>query len=380
VVLPESPLIGKTYMQMKERGTYNFKVTRWIRGGQTLRVPFADLTFEDGDILIIETTPSDLVTIRQEQGIDLRPVEEYKDHMPVQERGDDADIPEQLVQAVIAPHAEFIGQSIGEVDFREHFGVVVLGLWRQSGLIRDEIAKVKLEAGDVLVMQGHDDGIERVRAHPGFLMMVPFQGEGRSPRKALTAAAIMIGAMVLAGSGLLELDIAMLAGAAGVVLTRCITPRQAYRSIDQRIFVFIAGAIPLGLAMRTSGVSELLAGGLATIVRPWEPFWILIAIFFIVSWLTQIMSDAATVALFAPVVISLASALGLPPEPFVVTVAMAAVASFWTPIGHHGNMLIYSPGRYTFKDFILVGGVLTVIVAFIVATLTLALWGSLPPV
>jgi di/tricarboxylate transporter len=100
----------------------------------------------------------------------------------------------------------------------------------------------------------------------------------------------------------------------------------------------------------------------------------------IVSWITQLMSDAATTALFAPVVLALARALNLPPEPFVVTIAMAAVGAFWTPIGHHGNLLVYAPGRYRFKDFMLVGGLLTLIIGPIVVWVALRLWGALPPV
>jgi di/tricarboxylate transporter len=158
------------------------------------------------------------------------------------------------------------------------------------------------------------------------------------------------------------------------VLSGCITPRQAYRAIDARIYVFIAGAIPLGAAMEQSGASKLLATWLQHAVGGWNPILILLVVFAVVAIATQFMSDAATTALFAPVAIALARALGQPPEPFVVTVAMAAVAAFLTPIGHHGNLLVYGPGRYQFADFTRVGTPLTILVALVVVLVAPILW------
>jgi di/tricarboxylate transporter len=159
-----------------------------------------------------------------------------------------------------------------------------------------------------------------------------------------------------------------------MVLFGCIASRQAYRAIDARIYVFIAGAIPLGAAMQKSGMAVMMAGGLEKAVGNWPPLLVLLAIFAIVAVVTQFLSDAATTALFAPVALALAQALSRAPEPFVVTVAMAAVTSFLTPIGHHGNLLVYGPGRYRFMDFVRVGTPLTVLIAFVVTSVSLMIW------
>jgi di/tricarboxylate transporter len=184
----------------------------------------------------------------------------------------------------------------------------------------------------------------------------------------------MLATVLLAAFNILPLEIATLLGAAAVVLTRCITPRQAYRSIDVRIFVFIAGAIPLGDAMEKSGVSTLAAQWLQRAVGGWSELAILLLIFAVVSILTQFMSDSATTALFAPVALALAQALGHAPEAYVVTVAMASIAAFLTPIGHHGNLLVYGPGRYQFGDFVKVGTPLTILAAVIVCVMAMMLW------
>src|SRR5215210_8491867 len=126
--------------------------------------------------------------------------------------------------------------------------------------------------------------------------------------------------------------------------------------------------------MHKTGTSTLLAGGLQRVIGGWPETWILLVLFAVVAVLTQFMSDAATTALFAPVAVALAQALGQPPEPFVVTVAMAAVAAFLTPIGHHGNLLVYAPGGYKFADFVRVGAPLTVLVGIVVAFMAPLIW------
>jgi di/tricarboxylate transporter len=138
--------------------------------------------------------------------------------------------------------------------------------------------------------------------------------------------------------------------------------------------VFIAGAIPIGVAMQKSGVAKLLAGWLQSTMGDWNQMLIFLVVFATVAVLTQLMLDAATTALFGPVAIALAQALGRPPEPYVVTVAMAAVTAFVTPMCHHGNLLVYGPGRYQFVDFIRVGTPLTVLVAWVVVMLASMIW------
>jgi len=288
--------------------------------------------------------------------------------------GEETEVSDQLVQVVVAPRSEFIGRSLANIDFRRRFGVIVVSIWRKRGWLREELSKIRLQGGDVLVVMGSENALARVAGESGFLMMVPFQGESRRTRKALTATGIMVAAVALTAFNVITLEIASLAGAVAMVLTRCLTARQAYRAIDQRIFVFIAGAIPLGTAMKSTGTADLIARSLQGAVADWSPFMICIAIYIVVAVITQFMSDAATTAIFAPVAASLAAALGHAPEPYVVTTAMSAVTAFLTPIGHHGNLLIYGPGGYKFGDFVRVGAPLTVVVAVVIAFLAPIVW------
>jgi di/tricarboxylate transporter len=260
-----------------------------------------------------------------------------------------------LVQAVVAPQSDLMSRTIGEVDFRQRYGALVVSLWRKEGWLQQELAHTRLSAGDVPVLQGDAEALARVEGDPAFLLLVPFQGDSRQRRKASLAGGIMLASVVVAAFNLLPSEMAALAGAVAMVLSGCLSTRQAYQAIDARIYVFIAGAIPWGTAMQQSATSDLLAGWLQTALSRWSQTLILLALFAVVGVATQFMSDAATTALFAPVAVILVQALGHPPEPYVVTVAMAAVVSFLTPIGHHGNLLVYGPGGYHFTDFVRVG-------------------------
>jgi di/tricarboxylate transporter len=378
VLLPDSPLIGKTIREVEEQQPTDFKVSAWYRNDRPRNRPYGSKKTQEGDVLVVRTNPDKLATIEQERGIAIRPLEKYKETLlPSQENENTReDLSSRLVQSVVAPRSELIGRTIGRIDFIQNYGVIIVGVWRRKGWLRTELSRVKLREGDVLVMTGDPEALKRISENQSFLMLVPFRGEPKPLHKARLAATIMILSTAVAALNIIPVEIALLTGALVMILTGCISTQQAYQSIDTRIYVFIAGAIPLGLAMQETGTANLLAGWLQGLVTGWDIHWILLALFLTAGVITQIMSDAATTALFAPIAIALAQGLNLRPEPFVVTVAMAAVTSFFTPIGHHGNLLVYGPGHYQFGDFVKVGVPLTLIVAGIVAFMAPLLWAG----
>lgn len=330
VILADSPLIGKTIREVEEQQPTDFKVSAWYRNGRPRNRPFASKKTQEGDVLVIRTNPDKLATIEKEPGIGLHPLEKYKETFaPSQDNENDKeDLSSRLVQSVVAPGSELIGRTIGKIDFLENYGVIIVGIWRRKGWLRTELSRVRLREGDVLVLTGDPDSLKRLSENQSFLMLVPFRGEPKPLHKARLAGTIMILSTAVAALNIIPVEIALLTGATVMILSGCISMQQAYQSIDTRIYVFIAGAIPLGLAMQETGAANLLAGWLQGLVSGWDIHWILLALFLTAGVITQVMSDAATTALFGPIAIALAQGLNLRPEPFVVTVAMAAVTSF----------------------------------------------------
>ncbi|MGQ0760631.1 MAG: SLC13 family permease [Acidobacteriota bacterium] len=375
-ITEKSPFLKRSVEDVEEDKKYHFKVLGLIRKGRRLRAPYKQQVLIEGDVLIVRAPPDELVAIRDEPNLDLHPIKLFGHRTDPKVNGDGNgnDEEEEFVQAVVAPKSDLVGRTLKQIDFQRRYGAVVVGMWRKDGWLDQEISKVRLQANDVLVLEGDEDALARVAADPAFLMMVPFQGEAKLRGRAWVAGLIMLAAILLAAFNLMSIEMAALSGAVAVVLTRCLNLRQAYQSIDSRIFVFIAGAIPLGVAMQKTGMAGMFAGWLQHAVGGWPERVVLLVLFAVVGVITQFMSDAATTALFAPVAVALAEGLGRPPEAFVVTVAMAAVVSFLTPIGHHGNLLVYGPGRYSFGDFVKVGTPLTVVAALVVVMLAPVLW------
>ncbi|TAK38894.1 MAG: SLC13 family permease [Lysobacteraceae bacterium] len=348
-----------------------FRLRGWLRDHK----PRTDLgpgsPLLAGDILLVEAAADELLSLHDDPGVDLLAITRFGQKL---DSGGDS----QLVQAVVAPGSEFLGRSIRELDFSRQFDAVIVGLWRREGDVVGRLSDARLREGDVLVLWGKAGQFRDMAEHHGFLMLVPFAGEAKRRLRAPLALAIALAAVLAAATGWLSAPLAFLMGAVAMVATGCVDIQRAYRSIDVRIFVMIAGVIPLGIAMEQTGTADLLARGLLQVVQGWPNFAVLLVLFSAAALLTQILSDSATTVLLGPIAISLAASLGQPPTPFVVVTALGAVVAFLTPIGHHGNLLILGPGQYRFGDFLRIGLPLTAVIAVVSAWLAQWLWLSGP--
>jgi len=344
-----------------------FRLHGWLRDGVRRDDLTASSPLLAGDVLLVEAAADELLSLHDDPGLDLNAIVRFGDQL----RGDGMP---QLVQAVVAPGSEFLGRSIRGLDFARRFHVVIGGLWRREGEVEERLSDTRLREGDLLVLYGRPSRFSELAAHHGFLLLLPFAGAAKRRLRAPLALAILAATILAAATEWLSAPLAFLLGAVAMVVTRCIDISHAYRGIDVRIFVMIAGVIPLGIAMEQTGTADLLAQGLSQLVAHWPPLAMLLVMFGVAALLTQVMSDAATTALLGPVAISLAQVLDLPPTPFVVCTALGAVVAFLTPIGHHGNLLILGPGRYRFGDFLRIGLPLTLLIALVSAWMARWLW------
>lgn len=378
-VLPNSPVVGRTIEDAEHDPANPFTAVGLVRGGRRLN-GLAGQVLEQDDVLLIRTSADGLATLRQEPGWELEPVMQYGKELPETLKPDAPGVQDEeakldkVQQAILAPRSAFDGRSVGEIDFKRHYRVLVLGIWRRTRLPPQELARVRLREGDVLVLQGSSEAFARMDADHNVLLLTPFEAQVRRPRKAMLSGMVMLGTVAAATLSQVGIGLAAVSGAVLMVLTRCLTPRQAYRAIDVRMFLFVAGAIPLGLAMKNTGTAELLAGWLRAAVSGFDQRWTLLALYLVVGLIVQFMgSDSATVALFGPIAIALAATLGQAPEAFVVTVAVAAVTAVLTPMSHH-NLIIYAPGGYRFLDYTRVGAPLTLLLGVATALLAPLVW------
>lgn len=371
VIGPHSRWATRPLAELKTAMGKDFEVVGWLRD-DVLRDDLTDSSpLSRHDILIVDASPDHIASLQADKGIDLNAVARFG---LLAGSGDNEGQP-QLVQAVVAPGSEFIGKSTRELQFAQRNGVVVTGLWRRGAQLREQrYAEERLQEGDLLVLWGYSSRLAELASHQGILMLVPFAGEAKRRILSPVALAIMGATIFAAATELLDPPLAFLLGAVAMVASRCVGINEAYREIDVRIFVMIAGVIPLGIAMEDTGTAKLIADGLTHLVQGWPTLAVLMMLFLMAGLLTQILSDAATTVLLGPIALSLAVSLGLPVTPFVVVTALGAVASFLTPIGHHGNLLILRPGHYTFRDFLVIGLPLTVMIGAVASWMARWLW------
>lgn len=367
LVVKESRWNTRPLSELQKAFGNTFRLVGWLRQGELREDLSASSPLLAGDILLVEAAADDLMTLHEDPGLDLNAVAQHGETAIGEGEN-------ELVQAVVAPGSEFIGRSVRELDFSRRFHAVIAGLWRREGSMAPRLSDARLREGDLLVLWGKQARFAELAAHHGFLMLVPFAGEAQRRIRAPLALVILGATVLAAATEWLSAPLAFLLGAVTMVATRCVDIDQAYRQIDVRIFVMIAGVIPLGIAMEQTGTADLLAAGLLQVVQGWPALWVLLVMFSVAALLTQIMSDAATTVLLGPIAISLAQSLGLPPTPFVVCTALGAVVAFLTPIGHHGNLLILGPGQYRFADFLRVGLPLTALIALVSVWMARWLW------
>ncbi len=282
-----------------------------------------------------------------------------------------------LYEAVIAESSNLVGTTLGEANFREQYQGVVLGIQRQDEPVTSPVGTTELQAGDLLIVEAPDDFEERWSSgsREEFYLVAPRDGRARpggSPehddeetdRSGRAPIALgLTGAMVLAAAtGLAPIVTAAVLAALLMVGTGCIRPAEAQRALNVQVLVVIAAALGIGKAIETTGLATAAAQGVLSVAEPFGPVVVLVALYLLTNLLTEIITNNAAAVLMLPVAMAAASSLGAPPVAFGVLVAVAASASFLTPIGYQTNLMVMAPGGYRFSDYARVGWPVTLLV------------------
>ena len=366
VILPNSPLAGRSIAASGLNEELDVSVLRVRRGKTALLAPNPEMILEEGDELLVQGDREEILKAKEVKGLALKADVYLSD--PALE-GDQT----RLAEVVVLHRSPLIGRSLQDQRFRERFGLQVLALHRAGTPLRSKLSDVPLRLGDVLLVQGHRDRIKAL-AVDVTLRIVGGVGERRSRRNRAPLAILAFGAALLAGAtGLLPLSVAIIAGAFLVLLTRCLTPEEAYRDVEWRLLVVIGGMLALGAAMQQTGTAAWLAEQIVVIVGHAGPLALLAGFFLLTTALTQPMSNQAAAALVFPVALQAALRLGLDPRPFAMTVAIAASCSFMTPL-EPSCLMVLGPGRYRFRDFVVAGAPLTLMVFLITMALVPLIW------
>jgi di/tricarboxylate transporter len=368
LLIPASnALVGKRLSEVIRKAGSGLKVLRVQRGGARFMAPLPDVRIEAGDRLLVADTVNRLQEYRAVLGARLLPDEEAGPKFPPSDQ--------QLVEVAVTLASSLRGVRLGDAQLKERFDVEILALHCADGALPFEtpgIHQRKLEASDVLLVQGDSWQIARLKTTSDLLVL---DGKADLPRtrKAPLALAIMTGIVALAAFGVMPIESSALLGALLLIVTRCLTWRDATGALSAQVILIIAASLALGSALMRTGGADWLAQAFLAVTFGVPSWGILSALMLLMAVLTNIVSNNAAAVIGTPIAISIAMELGLPLEPFVLSVLFGANLSFTTPMAYKTNLLVMNAGGYRFSDFVRVGIPLTLLMwAMLSAILVLA--------
>ncbi len=368
VQLPEdSTLVGKSLAESRLGDAFGLGVMGIIRQEKTHLMPSPDERLEADDTLLVKGKREDLLTVDGLQNLRIE-----SDLPPELSELESAEV--GLVEAVLSPHTTLVGKTLRAIHFRAKYGLSVLAIWREGQAYYSNLGEMALRFGDALLLHGARERIQLLGSDQDFLVLTEDAQEAPRTNKALLAVLIMVIVLLPVIFGLVPIAIMVVVGVALMVLTGCLTMDEAYRAIEWKAVFLIAGMIPLGIAMQTTGAASFVATWMVNLLGEYGPMVVMAGLYILTSLASQVMPNAAVAVLLAPIALNTAGDLGVSPYPLAMTVAVAASAAFLSPVAHPANLLVMGPGGYRFSDYIKVGLPLTLVILFVVLIVMPIFW------
>ncbi len=327
------------------------------RGDVVLMPPFEDIALAPGDIIVVAATRGELAELLARGTHAFQPLiadEDGSESLTGSGR--------YLAETMVPPDSRLVGLRLAEAAFPLGSGVAVLGIQRRTRMNRANVPDLRVEAGDVLLVQGRRSDVRALRAHRDVVLMEWSGTELPAYDRALAALAIFIGMVALSASDVVPIEVGAIAAVILMIATGCLNLRQAALAVDRQIILIGAASLALDQALRATGGAAYIAMGFAESLTGFGDAAVLSGLFLIIAVIGNFLSNNASAVLFTPIAVGIAHHLGVDPLPFIVAVIFASSASYATPVGYVTNLLVMAPGRYTFADFLRVGFPLTILV------------------
>lgn len=381
-VARRSPLVGKGAPGGLFASLPDMTIRMVQRGEEAILPPFEGFAARPGDVLVVAATRKALTEAMARDSNLLHPDLQPNDRPAKPDNKSKArkdgnspwDATSQVVaEVMVAPASRLQGQTLRQVGFHHQTHCVVLGIQRRSRMIRARMTEIRLEAGDVLLVQGASADVNALKVNRDVILMEWSAEELPALTHARPAAVIFVLAIGLAAAGLVPLVVTTLSGAVAMVALGVLTVGQAARAVDARIVTTIGAALALGVALQETGGAQSIAQWLVDLFEGAGPAVVLSLFFLLVAGLSNIISTKTAAVLFTPIAIDIAQAMGVAPQAFAVAVVFAANCSFASPLGYQTNLLVLGPGHYRFLDFAR-AGIPLIILLWIVFTLFVPWW------
>ncbi len=372
IVDNHSQLIGRAVSDtFPRKGKLRF--IQLIRGEDFfVGVQGESVAIQAGDALILEGSPQEIADLMQKSQVSLGTVLEDAARVPMRT------LSLGMFELVVLPDSRYVGAKLRDLALHKWFGVKVLAVQRGGRHHRMDIRRMRLKAGDVLLVQGDRSGLARIKESPDLLAIEEVQREIVHKNKAPLALAVVVGVVLLTYVTAVPLVVWALAGVAVLIAGRCLNAQDAVQALDFNVLFLLIGTIPLGRAFVETKLNEDLSRLLIDVVGLNHPLMMLAALYLLTNILTSLLSNTAVAVLMTPFALGLAAQMGVEPKPLVMAVAFAASASFATPISYQTNVIVMGPAGYQFNDFVKVGVPISLLVWVVASLLIPLLWPFVP--
>jgi di/tricarboxylate transporter len=366
----ESELAGAEIARSRFGDVFDFRLLGLFRGGQLTIIPEGSESIQGGDLLLVQGGGDDLDVLRGFQELEIEHDTRTSAVAHESERLG-------MIEAIPDPRSSLVGRPIGEIGFREKYGLELAAVWRKGEALRTNLDRLVLQLGDAILLVGTRERLQLLGRDPDFVILTSGQTFVDS-RKAPVAGAIMAGVVLTVLIGWLPIHLAALMGATLMVVSGCLTMEEAHRAVDWPVIFVIAGLLPLGTALASSGAAPFLAAQLLAVLEPLGPWWVIGGLYVVTAAANLVIPAPALVVLMSPIVLSASSHLGFAPHTAMMAVAMAASASFVSPLSHSAHLMVMGPGGYRGSDYVKMGLPLALLTFGLVMALLPILWPLAP--
>lgn len=363
----DAPVIGKTIRQMERMVDNEALVIGVIRHGYRHLGRVRDMTLEEDDVVILRTESNAFHKLLEIAGLSL--LGDARVGAEVLRSDEIA-----LLEFVVMPGARLDGHSARDIRLTERYGINMLAIARHGQRMDQRLGHIRFQAGDVLLIQGEKDTLQETMQTLGCMALAERGLRPIRKRKRFLPLAIFIVAISITSTGLIPVQISFSAAILFMVLFELISVRQVYESIDWSVIVLLGALIPLGAALENTGVTDIFAGWVVD-SAVYFPFWmVLVTVMVLTMALTNLINNAATAVMMAPIAVSIANQTGVSIDPFLMVTAVAASSAFLTPVGHQNNVLVMGPGGYRFGDYWRMGLPLQILIILLTVPLVMVVW------
>jgi len=370
-VLPDSILVGQTLAELQLADHYDINIVGIIRDGKKLSRISGLTRIGKDNTLIVSGDVQSLMDVVDKLGLAIETDAKFK--------LSDLDTESvHVFEATLMPRSIMKGKTLRQLNFREHYDLTALAIWRQGKVFVKRLGDVKLQIGDSLLLKGPRERIPEFRAGYPLVALEPVKVENQRREKIPLMLGIMALVLGLATFAGLHISTALVIGSVLSVLTGVHSMDEAYEAIEWRSVFLIAGMLPLGIAMETTGTAQYLADNIVHFAGGYGTIAVLAGIYILAGLITEPMSNAAATVLMVPIGIDIALSLGVNPQTFVLAIVIGASTSFLTPVGHQANVLVMGPGGYRFGDYTRVGWLLNVCIFIVTMIFLPMLWSIYP--